>query len=133
MIPPAATTAVRWDGVGKGLGVPSGVRTKPGGDGAEPGAPGPAAGPAALDSPPVVLYPDVSGPLGSLAALAGTSFASDDEATAAILREVARQLGMRTSFLTRIERGENRVVAAHDEPGGSGITAGTTWPLAHTY
>ncbi len=43
------------------------------------------------------------------------------------------QLGMRTSFLTQIAGGKNRVVAAHNEPGGSGVVAGTILPLAHTY
>ena len=113
--------------------MPSRVGTEPVDDGAEPGAPREPGGPAALAPPSVVLYPDPSGPLAGLAALAGTSFASDEEAAAAILREVAGQLGMRTSFLTQIAGGENRVVAAHNEPGGSGIAAGTAWPLAHTY
>ena len=97
------------------------------------GPPGAGAGAGELASQPVVLYPDAQGPLGSLAALAGTSFASDEEATAAVLREVAGQLGMRTSFLTQIAGGKNRVVVAHNEPGGSGIAAGTILPLAHTY
>ena len=97
------------------------------------GPPGDGAGFGVLAPQPVVLYPDAQGPLGNLAALAGTSFATDEEATAAVLREVAGQLGMRTGFLTRIEGGEHRVLAVHDEPGGSGVAAGTTQPLAHTY
>ena len=97
------------------------------------GSPGDGAGSGELAPQPVVLYPDAQGSLGNLAALAGTSFATDEEATAAVLREVAGQLGMRTGFLTRIEGGEHRVLAVHDEPGGSGVVAGTTQPLALTY
>ena len=97
------------------------------------GPPGGGAGSGVPAPQPVVLYRDAGGSLGSLAALAGTSFASDDEATAAVLREVAAQLGMRTGYLTRIAGEEHRVLAVHDEPGGSGVVAGTIRPLAHTY
>ena len=101
--------------------------------GAGPAAPSAPVAPAVLAPQPVVLYPAARGPLGSLAARTGRSFASGDEATAAILRTVAEQLGMRTSLLTRIEGEENRVLAAHNAPDGSGIRPGMVLPLAHTY
>ncbi len=81
--------------------------------------------------PPQNATPD----LRPLAALAARSFASTAEATQAVLAAITAQLGLRTSFLTRTTPadGRNRVLAAHNEPGGSGIVAGADLSLDDTF
>ncbi len=73
--------------------------------------------------------------LGGLSELAGRSFASTEEATEAVLRLLSEQLGMRTSFLTRIapEEDRNEVLAVHNEPDGCAIPAGAVLPLSGTF
>ena len=75
------------------------------------------------------------GYLGGLSELAGTSFGSSREATNAVLRLLADQLGMRSGFLTRITPQDNRneVLAAYNAPGGCDIPAGALLPLSQTY
>ena len=73
--------------------------------------------------------------LGGLAALAARGFGSTAEATQALLGTIVAQLGLRTSFLTRIsvEEGRNVVVAAHNGPGGCDIPVGADLPLEDTF
>ena len=73
--------------------------------------------------------------LGILSELAGRSFGSMEEATDSILRLLSEQLGMRSSFLTRItpEGDRNEIIASHNEPGGCGISAGAVLPLSGTF
>ena len=77
--------------------------------------------------------------LASLASLARTSFASSDDAISAVLRQVTKQVGTRTSYLTRIAReagrsaGRSEVVAAHNLPGGCGVVAGDILDLPLTF
>ena len=67
-----------------------------------------------------------AGYLDGLAALAGRGFASSEEALAAILRLVVGQLGLRSSYLTRLSPEEQRseVLVAYNAPGGCDIRAG---------
>ena len=73
--------------------------------------------------------------LHGLATLAARSFGSTAEATQALLETIAAQLGLRTSFLTEIApaTGRNRVLAAYNAPGGSGVRAGSDLPLGDTF
>ena len=73
--------------------------------------------------------------LGGLSELAARSFASTEEAMAAILRLIIEQFGMRTSFLTRITRelGRSEVLAAHNRPGGCDIAPGSLLELPLTF
>lgn len=73
--------------------------------------------------------------LHELAALAAHSFGSTAESIQALLKTIASQLGLRTSFLTEITpaTGRNHILAAYDAPGGSGILAGTDLHLGDTY
>ena len=73
--------------------------------------------------------------LGSLSELAGRSFGSGEEATAALLQLVSEQLSMRSAFLTRItpESNRNEVVASHNAPDGCGIPVGAVLPLSGTF
>jgi hypothetical protein len=73
--------------------------------------------------------------LGGLSKLAGRSFDSVEEEREALLQLLAEQLGMRSTFLTRITPEENRneVVASHNAPDGCGIPVGTVLPLSGTF
>ena len=73
--------------------------------------------------------------LHALSSLAGTSFGTTSAATEAILRLIADLFGMRTTWVSRIDRSscEMVVTAAHNEPGGCDFRAGTTHPLPDTY
>ena len=73
--------------------------------------------------------------LGELSRLAARGFASTEHATAAVLELLTRQLGMRTSFLSRIAPSEERseVLAAHNLPGGCGVEPGALIPLPDTF
>jgi hypothetical protein len=73
--------------------------------------------------------------LDGLSELAGQAFASTAEATMAVLRLVAEQLGVRSSFLSRITREEGRfeVVAAHNDPGGCDMATGAILSLPQAY
>lgn len=73
--------------------------------------------------------------LSSLSALAGQSFASTQEAVEAILKLVVDELGLRSSFLTRIDQEEcqNEVVMAANLAGGSDIRAGVALELPQTF
>ncbi len=73
--------------------------------------------------------------LGPLSALAAHTFRSTDALMDAILTLVVDQLGLRTSFLTHIvpEHDQNRIVAAHNAPGGCDVLAGTAMPLEDTF
>lgn len=73
--------------------------------------------------------------LGGLSSLAGHSYRTSADATDAILQLVAGQLGMRTAYLTRIDRarGELLMVSSFNEAGGSGIVAGSSFVLEDTF
>jgi hypothetical protein len=77
----------------------------------------------------------MSDALESLSDLAAQSFATTSDATDAILRAITDQLGMRTSWVSRIDRriDESLVLAAHNEPGGCGVAAGARLPLPDTF
>lgn len=90
----------------------------------------------AMGSSRRVLHPsEGDSALDTLAALAARSFGSTAEATQTLLETIARQLGLRTAFLTEItpETGRNRILAAYDAPGGSGVLAGADLPLDDTF
>jgi hypothetical protein len=73
--------------------------------------------------------------LSGLSELAGRSFASTQEAVEAILRLVVDQLGLRSSFLTRISREErnNEVLVAYNLADGSDVQSGVLLELAQTF
>lgn len=73
--------------------------------------------------------------LDGLSELAGQAFASTAEATMAVLRLVAEQLGVRSSFLSRIRREEGRfeVLTAHNAPGGCDMATGAILSLPQAY
>ncbi len=73
--------------------------------------------------------------LSGLSELAGRSFTSAQEAVEAILRLVVDQLGLRSSFLTRISHEEcrNEVLAAHNLTGGSNVQEGVLLELPQTF
>ncbi len=82
--------------------------------------------------------PPSAGPgtyLSGLSGLAGRSFASTQVAVEAILQLVTEQLGLRSSFLTRITReaGRNEVLAAHNSAGGSDVQEGALLELLQTF
>ncbi len=70
-----------------------------------------------------------------LAGLAAAQFRSSEEAIAAVLALITNELGMRTSFLTRItpEEGRSEILAARNLPGGCDVAAGTTLELRTTF
>ena len=76
-------------------------------------APGPTNTPDMPDRPSALRPP---------VAPVARGFPSTAEATQAVLATISAQLGLRTTFLTRItpHDGRNRILAAHNEPGGSG-------------
>lgn len=73
--------------------------------------------------------------IADLAKVAGRGFAGTDEAVAAVLALIVEQLGLRTSFLARIDpaAGHFAVLASHNVPGGCAIGAGDEAPLADTF
>ena len=73
--------------------------------------------------------------LSNLSELAGHSFASTQEAVEAILRLIVDRLGLRSSFLTRIDQEEcqHEVVMAQNLAGGSDIQAGVVMELSQTF
>lgn len=73
--------------------------------------------------------------LDRLSRLAGTRFASLDDATAAVLQTVTDVLGMRTSWVSEVdnETCELGIVASHNEPGGCDVAAGGSAPLTSTF
>ena len=73
--------------------------------------------------------------LGGLSELAGRSFNSVEEEREALLQLLAEQLGMRSTFLTRITPEENRneVMASYNAPNGCGIPLGAVFPLSGTF
>lgn len=73
--------------------------------------------------------------LDSLSALSAKSFPSTDALIEAILTLITEQLGLRTSFLTRITPGENRnhVVAAYNQPDGCEMVANIDLALEDTF
>jgi DNA-binding GntR family transcriptional regulator len=76
--------------------------------------------------------PQIEGPLRALSRLSARSFASSDEAIAAILALIAEQTDMRSAFLSRFEGDQLRIVADHDH-GGCGIRAGTLLQLEDAF
>ncbi len=78
---------------------------------------------------------DTSRYLSSLSDLAGRSFGSSQEMTEAVLQLVADELGIRSSFLPRIDRGRQRlqVLAAHNTPSGCDIITGDAFELRQTF
>jgi hypothetical protein len=73
--------------------------------------------------------------LNHLSALAGRSYASTVEAVDAILKLLADQLGMRTTYLSRVDRdgGQVRIQFAHNLAGGCGVPPGSSHQLEDTY
>src|SRR5437868_3827484 len=73
--------------------------------------------------------------LHELSALAGHSFASTSEAIDAILQTIVGQLGLRTSFLSRISTANNRfeIRAVYNTPGGCDFTVHSVHALTDTY
>ncbi len=73
--------------------------------------------------------------LHSLSALSGRRFDSTESLIAAILPIITAQLGLRTSFITRIspEQHQNHILAAHNEPEGCDLAAGSDLVLEDTF
>jgi|GEM_PF-6839337 len=73
--------------------------------------------------------------LDSLSALSARSFPTTDALVDAVLALITTQLGLRTSFLTRITPTENRnhVLAVHNRPGGCDLASGIDLPLEDTF
>ena len=79
--------------------------------------------------------PGTSAPLmRELSALAARSYGSADEAATAAVRLIAEQLGMRTSYLTRLlPAGRLEILAAYRAPGGCAIAAGEIYAAPETF
>ncbi len=71
--------------------------------------------------------------LSGLWALSARGFASTDEASRAIVRLTSEQLGMRSAFLGHFQGDAEVVLASHNAPGGCDITAGTVFPVSHSF
>lgn len=73
--------------------------------------------------------------LSSLSEWAGRSFASTTEALEAVLKLIVDQLGLRSSFITRISRDkcQNAVLIAYNAPGGSDIPTEALMELSQTF
>lgn len=73
--------------------------------------------------------------LDHLSALAGRSYATTAEAAEAILKLLANQLQMRTTYLSQIDRDAGRVLIqyAYNAVGGCGVVPGAAFPLEDTY
>ena len=73
--------------------------------------------------------------LAGLGTLAARRFTSTAEAVDAILRAIAEQTGVRSSFLTRITRdtGQSEVLAAFNAPGGCDVRSGDVLELPQTF
>ena len=73
--------------------------------------------------------------LRGLSELAGRSFASTTEALGATLELIVDQLGLRSSFVTRINREtyQNEVIAAYNVPGGCDVPAKALLELPQTF
>ncbi len=73
--------------------------------------------------------------LARLSQLAGQQFESVDDATEAILETITSVLGMRTSWVSRVnnEACELEIVAAYNEEGGSNVQPGGSAPLERTF
>ncbi len=76
-----------------------------------------------------------SGYLSGLSGFAAKGFESPWKTIEAILEAVVEQLGMRTSFLSHIERegGRFRVLASHNRPGGWGMEPGDAVGLSDSF
>jgi hypothetical protein len=90
--------------------------------------------PVPASDPQTPALPRDDGHLAALSALTAHRYASTDAAVAAVLAFLVERLGMRTSYLTRIDRETERmeVIAAHN-PGQSGMATGTVRPLRDAY
>ena len=90
--------------------------------------------PLPASDPHTPALPRDEGHLAALSALTAHRYASTDDAVAAVLAFLVERLGMRTSYLTWIDRAAERmeVVAAHN-PGQSGMAAGAVRPLRDVY
>lgn len=73
--------------------------------------------------------------LSRLSKLAGQQFETVDDATQAVLETITGVLGMRTSWVSKVdyELCTLGVEAAHNEPGGIGARAGIAVPLELTF
>lgn len=73
--------------------------------------------------------------LGGLSALAAQGFASTHAAFEATLQLISEQLGLRTSYLTKItvEQQLSHVLAAYNAPGGCDVAPGATLALPETF
>lgn len=85
--------------------------------------------PATDAQPPITTY------LGGLSALAAQSFASTHAAFEATLQLISQQLGLRTSYLTKImvEQQLSHVLAAYNAPGGCDVATGALLALPETF
>lgn len=79
--------------------------------------------------------PDTSAFLNSISELAAGRYCSTREMVEAVLELLTDQIGMRSSFLTRITSDRNRleVLAAHNEPGGSDVPSEVSLELHETF
>jgi PAS domain S-box-containing protein len=69
-----------------------------------------------------------------LSALAAPSYASADAAAAAIVQLITDQLGMRTSYLTRLlPEGKLEILAAYSAPEGCVLTVGAMYSVPETF
>ncbi len=73
--------------------------------------------------------------LEKLSQFAAHSFTSGEEVVAAVLELLASELGMRSTFLSLIDRDDSSFVvqAAYNALGGCDITPGATYALEDTY
>ena len=79
--------------------------------------------------------PSATALLGGLSSLAGRSYRTSAEATEAILKLIAAQLGMRTTYLSRINRASDDLLvrSSFNAPDGCDVVAGSTFDLQDTY
>lgn len=80
-------------------------------------------------------YGDTDHGLDQLARLAGRNFATAQELMGTILQLIAVQLGMRSSFITRILPADQRltILAVHNAPGGCDVPAEAILALTDTF
>jgi len=73
--------------------------------------------------------------LDSLSALSARGFATLDDALESVLHLIVDTIGLRSSFMTQLDpsTGQATIVAAVNQPGGSDIEPGATYPLDHMF
>lgn len=70
-----------------------------------------------------------------LSGLTARSFASTSEALGAVLELIVDQFGLRSSFVTQIDReeGQNKVLLSYNAPGGSDVPTEALLELSDTF